>query len=224
MSLTQISLELIQLRALVTQMSGQVREQLESLVLVLENGDTEALAEVELAERQSDIWHQRIEVRCEQVLALFAPVARDLRMVFAINKMASDLEYISDSTKSAAGFYQRVVMNGRRTPPVDVPISEMLRLILSMFDQVMRSFEEEQRPDIQQLDWIEQRVNRLNKETDQLLATYLRGGVGEQEAMNALMWLSVVRKLEKIGDFLVSLGRRVTYFLGSSEPVSGSYM
>jgi phosphate transport system protein len=178
---------------------------------------------VELAERQADVWHQRIEVRCEQVLALFAPVARDLRMVFAINKMASDLEYVSDSAQSAVGFYQRVYQKGIRRPPVDVQLTEMMRLILSMFDHVMRSFEDERRPDADQLDWIEQRINRINIETDALLAGYLRGGVGEHEALNALMWLSIVRKLEKIGDFLVSLGSRVSYFMGTSDPVNGSY-
>jgi phosphate transport system protein len=144
-------------------------------------------------------------------------------MVFAINKMASDLEYVSDSAQSAVGFYQRITTKGMRRPPVDVQLSEMMRLILSMFDHVMLSFEEERRPDTDELDWIEQRVNRLNTETDILLAGYLRVGVSEQEALNALMWLSVVRKLEKIGDFLVSLGSRVTYFMGTSDPVNGSY-
>lgn len=223
MSTTQISLELLQLRALVSQMGVQVREQLNSLNIVLESGDPEALAEVELSERQADVWHSRIEVRCEQVLALFAPVARDLRMVFAINKMASDLEYVSDSAQSAIGFYQRVIQKGTRRPPVDIQLSEMMRLIITMFDHVMQSFDEDRRPDTDQLDWIEQSVNRLNAKADALLANYLRGGVSEQEALNALMWLSVVRKLEKIGDFLVSLGSRVIYFMGSSVPVSGSY-
>jgi phosphate transport system protein len=223
MATTQISLELLQLRSLVTQMGDQVREQLDALLMVLETGDQEAILEVELAERQADVWHQRIEVRCEQVLALFAPVARDLRMVFAINKMASDLEYVSDSAQSAVGFYQRVYQKGIRRPPVDVQLTEMMRLILSMFDHVMRSFEDERRPDADQLDWIEQRINRINFETDALLAGYLRGGVGEHEALNALMWLSIVRKLEKIGDFLVSLGSRVSYFMGTSDPVNGSY-
>jgi phosphate transport system protein len=223
MPATQISLELLQLRTLVAQMGDQVRGQLNALLIVLESGDLEAILEVELAERQSDVWHNRIEVRCEQVLALFAPVARDLRMVFAINKMASDLEYVSDSAQSAVGFYQRITTKGMRRPPVDVQLSEMMRLILSMFDHVMLSFEEERRPDTDELDWIEQRVNRLNTETDILLAGYLRVGVSEQEALNALMWLSVVRKLEKIGDFLVSLGSRVTYFMGTSDPVNGSY-
>jgi|GEM_PF-1150435 len=223
MATTQISLELLQLRLLVTQMGDQVREQLDALLMVLETGDQEAILEVELAERQADVWHQRIEVRCEQVLALFAPVARDLRMVFAINKMASDLEYVSDSAQSAVGFYQRVYQKGIRRPPVDVQLTEMMRLILSMFDHVMRSFDDERRPDADQLDWIEQRINRINIETDALLAGYLRGGVGEHEALNALMWLSIVRKLEKIGDFLVSLGSRVSYFMGTSDPVNGSY-
>ncbi|MFZ9940051.1 MAG: phosphate signaling complex PhoU family protein [Bacteroidia bacterium] len=224
MATTQISLELLQLRLLVTQMGDQVREQLDALLMVLETGDQEAILEVELAERQADVWHQRIEVRCEQVLALFAPVARDLRMVFAINKMASDLEYVSDSAQSAVGFYQRVCQKGIRRPPVDVQLTEMMRLILSMFDHVMRSFDDERRPDADQLDWIEQRINRINIETDALLAGYLRGGVGEHEALNALMWLSIVRKLEKIGDFLVSLGSRVSYFMGTSDPVNGSYL
>jgi phosphate transport system protein len=224
MATTQISLELLQLRLLVTQMGDQVREQLDALLMVLETGDQEAILEVELAERQADVWHQRIEVRCEQVLALFAPVARDLRMVFAINKMASDLEYVSDSAQSAVGFYQRVYQKGIRRPPVDVQLTEMMRLILSMFDHVMRSFDDERRPDADQLDWIEQRINRINIETDALLAGYLRGGVGEHEALNALMWLSIVRKLEKIGDFLVSLGSRVSYFMGTSDPVNGSYL
>ena len=224
MATTQISLELLQLRLLVTQMGDQVREQLDALLMVLETGDQEAILEVELAERQADVWHQRIEVRCEQVLALFAPVARDLRMVFAINKMASDLEYVSDSAQSAVGFYQRVYQKGIRRPPVDVQLTEMMRLILSMFDHVMRSFDDERRPDADQLDWIEQRINRINLETDALLAGYLRGGVGEHEALNALMWLSIVRKLEKIGDFLVSLGSRVSYFMGTSDPVNGSYL
>jgi len=223
MSTTQISLELLQLRELVTQMSGQVREQLYALLIVLESGDPDAIMEVELAERQADVSHNRIEVRCEQVLALFAPVARDLRMVFAINKMASDLEYVADSAQSAVGFYQRVNQKGKRNPPVDIQLGEMMRLILTMFDHVVQSFDEERRPDSEQLDWIEQRINQLNTETDVLLAAYLRGGVSEQDALNALMWLSVVRKLEKIGDFLVSLGSRVTYFMGSSNPVNDSY-
>src|ERR1044072_7522695 len=68
---------------------------LESSIKALCDARTGLAAQVGVEEEQIDRWEVRIEQECVRVLALYEPVASDLRRMVAVLKINSDLERIA---------------------------------------------------------------------------------------------------------------------------------
>ncbi len=71
-------------------------DSLEKSVAALRDGRVDMVAEVKELERSSDREEVRIEQSCLRVLALFEPVASDLRRMATILKVSRDWERIAD--------------------------------------------------------------------------------------------------------------------------------
>ena len=77
-------------------MGQSVVESLEKSVTALRDGRVDVVSEVKELERSSDREEVRIEQSCLRVLALFEPVASDLRRMATILKVSRDWERIAD--------------------------------------------------------------------------------------------------------------------------------
>ena len=77
-------------------MARAVVDSLAKGVEALCDGRLEVVAEVKDAEEESDREEVRIEQECLRVLALYEPVASDLRRLATIMKVSRDCERIAD--------------------------------------------------------------------------------------------------------------------------------
>jgi phosphate transport system protein len=94
--------EIENLKKLVLSLGAIVEEQIQRSMLALERRDTEMANEVILKDREIDSLEIVIEEECLKILALYQPVAKELRFVVAVLKMNNDLERMGDLASNIA--------------------------------------------------------------------------------------------------------------------------
>jgi phosphate transport system protein len=94
--------EIENLKKLVLSLGAIVEEQIQHAMLALERRDAEMAREVIQKDREIDSMEIVIEEECLKILALYQPVAKELRFVVAVLKMNNDLERMGDLASNIA--------------------------------------------------------------------------------------------------------------------------
>src|SRR6478735_12013310 len=113
--------ELGELKSELIDMALLVRNQLDKCTTSFYTFDKDLAKEVVKNEKRVNGHELKIDSKCEHILALFNPVAIDLRFVVASLKMVSDLERIGDNAK---GISQYII---KCDQPYDKDLIEKLR-------------------------------------------------------------------------------------------------
>src|SRR6478672_4331708 len=98
--------ELQALKDNVLDMLSLVRNQMIKCREAIHKSDVELAEDVIREEKNVNTQEIAIDRDCENILALYTPVATDLRLVLATLKMTNDLERIGDCAKSIAKFLE----------------------------------------------------------------------------------------------------------------------
>ena len=99
-------------------MARSVVDSLEKAIAALRDGRLDVVTEVKDAERASDREEVRIEQECLRILALYEPVASDLRRLATILKVSRDCERIADLSARIA---RRARKLARKSPGFAIP-------------------------------------------------------------------------------------------------------
>ncbi len=94
--------EIDNLKKLVLSLGAIVEEQIQRAMLALERRDRALAEEVILKDKEIDALEIDIEEECLKILALYQPVAKELRFVVAVLKMNNDLERMGDLASNIA--------------------------------------------------------------------------------------------------------------------------
>src|SRR5215510_9252264 len=94
--------ELQELKEEVNEMWRLVLSQLEKAKQSFLNGDVELAREIVSREKRVDAFELKIDSDCENYIALYSPVAVDLRLVLSLIKFGITLERIADFAKGIA--------------------------------------------------------------------------------------------------------------------------
>ena len=197
------------------EMGTSVDRMVENAVDALRQGDI-VLAESVLDQDEAvDTMNHDIEAHCMRLLALQAPVARDLRQIGTVLKVITDVERIGDHAVDIAKIARRFArqLEGSR-PLVDVgPLADMAQQLLrgSLNAFVKRDTD---------------LAGRMVAQDDQIDDAFqsLRDGlfaVPEAGAATASYTLLAMVYLERIADHAVNIAERVTYVeTGQLGPLS----
>jgi len=136
--------EMKRLHQNVIRMGDLVRDQLRRAVKSLQEEDAEEARAV--IERDQDVNELDIQVDDEiiHLIAKRQPLARDLREILTVNKIATDLERVGDEARKIAmlcvHFYDH-----NTTSPSDVIVRDIIKLsafVDDMLDKAIRGFDE----------------------------------------------------------------------------------
>jgi phosphate transport system protein len=94
--------EIENLKKLILSLGAIVEEQIQRSMLALERRDSELAEEVIKRDTEVDSLEILIEEECLKILALYQPVAKELRFVVAVLKMNNDLERMGDLASNIA--------------------------------------------------------------------------------------------------------------------------
>lgn len=97
-----IESEIRELKLRILDMADLVRVQLDNVCVALSDLNPDLAHRVLKKEREVDKLDNKINKRCERIIALYQPVANDLRFVFSVLKVNSYLENIGDQGSGIA--------------------------------------------------------------------------------------------------------------------------
>jgi phosphate transport system protein len=170
----------------------------------------EAIAR-KVLEEDAEIDRMEVDVEedCLKILALYQPVAVDLRFVVAVLKINNDLERMGDLAKNIA----KRVLYLSRVDRVDVPV-DFRAMAVRAQDMVKRSLDALVSADSS----LAHRVRQDDDELDDMrrvIHEKIRGSIrAKPEQTETLMKLySVAKHLERLGDMATNVAEDVIYMV-----------
>jgi phosphate transport system protein len=173
--------------------------------------DTDLAEEVILKEKRVNALDVRIEKDTDHFIALYSPVATDLRFSLALLKINYNLERIGDQAFDIAN--HTIDLNQKLVPElVDrLQFSLMFETLESMFKDVVTAYTDENLKVARKVFKKDKIINEINANAFDIVAEDV---VKNPELIRQyLMALVVMKKFEKVGDLLKNISESIIYFI-----------
>jgi len=204
--------ELLSLKEELTEMWSLTLSQLEKAKQAFINKDVELAREVVSREKRLDAFELKIDSDGENYIALYSPVAIDLRLVLSIIKISSTLERIGDF---AEGIARHVIKD--ECTLIDSALVEELQ-IETMFDTTISmladsfvALESENTKLSGKILAKDELIDELYHRAIYTLANYIEKNPAL--ALRCLKTLLLIRKLERIGDHCSNIVEGIVFYI-----------
>lgn len=207
-----IESELVLLKKEIEEMWILVYNQLDRAGEAVLTLDKELAQQVMVRERRVNAFELKIDSDVEDIIALYNPVAIDLRFVLAMLKINSNLERLGDFAEGIARFVIRC-----KEPALDVELIARLRLaemqaeVLSMLELAKRALNEESIELAAGVFAKDNLLDDINAESTEILANYIVEH--PESALTCVDLISVFRKLERSGDHITNIAEEIVFFI-----------
>ena len=189
-----------------------VLSQLEKAKQAYMAGDMEIAHEVISREKRVNTFELKVDSDCENYIALFAPVAVDLRLVLSLIKISGTLERIGDFADSIA---RHIVSD--RCGKMNEVLKEELK-IETMFDTVISMLSDSFVALQSENTKLSGRIMRKDKQVDDLyleamdvLAAYVEKNPAHGRCI--LDTMLVLRKIERVGDHCNNIVEEIVFYI-----------
>jgi len=174
--------------------------------------DKDLAAKVNMREKKVDAYELKIDGFCENIIALYQPVAVDLRFVLAVFKINSNLERIADF---ANGISHILVNNPSVIVDAEVisdsHLQKMIDQVNKMLAQGLEAFENEKSNFAAAIFNEDSQVDEINEKSVQIIAAYLQKN--PDRAFECLELIGIFRKLERIGDHCANIAEEIFFYI-----------
>jgi len=208
--MTHLQEQLDYLKIALIEMASLVESQLKKSIDALLNQDEDMANEVLHNERRVNAYELKIDKDCENIFALLTPVAHDMRFVFATLKINADLERIGDYAEGIS----KIVVEGKKTFDQQLietlDLSNMFEIVFAMLKDVIVAYTENDSRLARSVFSRDLLVNDINHNAMPLVVDYCRQN--PQDIPQAINLLSILRKLERVGDHVTNIAEEVIFF------------
>jgi phosphate transport system protein len=176
----------------------------------LTNFDRDLAEEVLENEKRVNSYELKIDKDCENIFALFQPVATDLRLVLAALKIGNNLERIGDIAASVAEFVLDADQDFNKAILEHTKILEMYSVANEMMADTLEAFDKE---DTRLARTIFKRDKILDKIDEEALDRVKESIQDHPDQIrNSLLVLSMIRKLERVGDQSKNIAEEIIFY------------
>jgi phosphate transport system protein len=201
--------ELDQLKTRLLHMGAAVEDLIARSIQALMDRDRKLAEEAMLIEEEIDRQEIQIEEECLKLLALYQPVAGDLRFVTAVLKINNDLERMGDLGRHIAE--RALVLVDHREVRLPVDLRNMAaatqRMVRTALDAVVN-----QDPEIaMQVVHSDNEIDEYHQDMFPIIAAKMRTNPEMIEVL--LHVLSASRHLERISDYATNIAEDVVYLV-----------
>ena len=190
-------------------MCSTVEELIHDAVDGLKHGRSELAEEVSARDREVDRWDIQIEEECLKILALYHPVANDLRRVTVVMRIAAELERVADIAVSIAERSAGIAKHGAF--PMPSRLGEMTNEALSMLHDSIDAFVEENPATARIICQRDELVDNLNSELIEEVVNVMKQHPELVEP--SLHLFSVIRHVERVADHATNIAEDVVYLV-----------
>ena len=209
--MSHLDIEITQLRAETIKMWGLVNLQLKKGKEALTTLDKDLAAEIMLSEKRVNAYELKLDRDCENIFALFNPVAIDLRFVLAVLKINNNLERTGDIVNAIAQFVIDADTNFDKHLLHITGVLEMYEAAISMMTDVLDAFEKEDTAKARRIFKQDELLDEINLRASSIIAEYIRDHNANIES--ALYFFSIIRKLERVGDQAKNMAEEVIFYI-----------
>lgn len=208
-----IEQEILSLKNSISEMWSLVHQQLYNAGEALLTGDKELAYKVISRERRVNAFELKIDSDCEDIIALYAPVAIDLRFVLAMYKINTNLERLGDFAASIARFSLNLPEGEPLDPQLikETRVEEMLSELLNMISLTQEAFEKESSEVASRIFMKDNLVDEINHASAAIIARYIEER--KTSALAGLYMAGIIRKMERFGDHCTNIAEELIFYL-----------
>jgi len=199
--------EMHTLKSNIIQMSQLVDNQTELAMMALESGDVDLCQKVKQRDKEVDAYDNLIRCECENILALFQPVAYDLRYVIACLLVNSNLERCGDIAVNITKRVKKTVTYHDLLK--EFPFYDMAKDVRLMVKESIDAFITENTTLARKVLEDDQKVDELNKTIFKQLIQKMQTSAELIEPCAHLLVLS--RNLERLADHATNIAKEVVF-------------
>jgi phosphate transport system protein len=207
--MTHLEQELQQLKDEIINMFLMVQKQMNKSIEALLKHDKGLAREIIATEKRVNAEELKIDRICENTVALFNPVAVDLRLVFASFKINSHLERMGDNAKGIARYvienneqYDEQLLN-------NLKIKEMFSVANDMIDNNIEAFQNNDSAKARLVFEMDEHIDNINASATSIIANYIQQN--PTQTISLLNLISVIRKLERVGDLQSNIAEEIIF-------------
>jgi phosphate transport system protein len=204
--------ELHHLKSEVSNMWQLVLSQLEKAKLAFLTSDIPLAREIVSREKRVDAFEIKIDSDCENYIALYNPVAIDLRLVLSLIKISITLERIGDFCE---GIARHVVDDDCNTLPSE--LIEQLRMerlfdvLLTMLSESFTALDTETTSGSGAILRKDDEVDDIYRSSLDILSGHIQNH--PEIARCGLRTILLIRKLERIGDHCSNIVEEIVFYV-----------
>ncbi|MAT53581.1 MAG: phosphate transport system regulatory protein PhoU [Saprospirales bacterium] len=215
--MTNIEKELIQLKEDIIEMMHLVQGQLKKAGKAFSQQSIPKSKEIHKVENRVNAMELGISKDCENIIALYNPVASDLRLVLAALKIVIYLERIGDHADKIA----RYVRKEQITDPINpklldaIQFDAIFEIALEMVNDAIDGFINED-TEVARLVFVkDQNLNKLHGNAIETLAKLGESNDPDksESMINILYLFSIVNKLERVGDLAKNIAEETIFYV-----------
>jgi phosphate transport system protein len=211
--MTNVERELSKLKKGIIQMMDLVSNQMERAESAFANQDKRLAREVHQFEKLVNASDLNLDKECENIIALYNPVASDLRFVLASLKIISNLERVGDHADKIARYVRKGEI--KSAFPKDLIAAVKLEL---MFDQALDMLETATQAFIEEDTGLARDVFAkdvsMNRNYSSAIRRMQKFTKDKDERTDMLLFLfSVINKLERVGDLAKNIAEETIFYI-----------
>jgi phosphate transport system protein len=209
--MTLLEVELQKVKSEVIAMWNLVISQLNKTQKALVSFDKDLAEEVIANEKRVNGMELKIDRDCESIMAMFNPVAIDLRFMLAVLKINYNLERTGDIAKGIC----KCILNSDK--PFDNALlddSEILVMFeeaTDMLEDVLTAFKNEDMQIARTIFKRDKYLDTINKKLDVSITEYIRAN--PDNVAQSLYIHSAIRKIERAGDQAKNIAEELIFYV-----------
>ncbi len=191
------------------QLAEMAERAIDQSVAALWQRDPETARQVIAGDKAINDLEESLDADCVRLIALYQPVAVDLRQIMALDHIIAELERIGDLAVNIAEEALFVSQSPRRRFHRDLPL--MARMVLEMIKRSLSAFANYDAKAAREVCLADDEVDGLDRDIIQEL---LRGmAEGRKDVTFGQSQINVVRNLERAGDHATNIAEQVVYMV-----------
>lgn len=209
--ITHMHREISRLKDGLLELSAEVEKSISCAARALDTFDEVLAMEVIANDHCINDLEVNLEEDSLKILALYQPVAHDLRIVVAVLKINNDLERMADLAVNICRYVLKIKEHGIIT--VSPNFKPMFDVCLDMVRKCLDSFLKEDVTLASEVCEKDKQVDEYNLKIIRELQQSLQDKNNVQPVNSLLFMLSVCRTVERIGDFATNIAEDVYYMV-----------
>ncbi|MCP1169087.1 phosphate signaling complex protein PhoU [Limimaricola litoreus] len=207
--------DLENIQALILKMGGLVEAAILDGAQSLADRDIENAERVRRGDKAIDALEEQVNEEAARVIAIRAPVSRDLRVILSVLRLAASLERIGDYAKNMA---KRTSILAELNPieGSDAALKRMAREVRDMLNDTLDAFVNR---DAALAAEVLQRDQEVDQMYNALFREFLTHMMEDPRAITACMHLHFIAKnIERMGDLTTNMAEQVIYLTTGQMP------